>query len=145
MSPEPTPTPAAVVPPAPAAELGALARQHESALAAIERMPCHLEYITPQEILVLLRYCFDYEVDFTQGLEPKGARGEHTSTYRIPGPKQVNGESFMERPCRIRHELLLADPAGVWIPDGNIAWAQCVLGMLRHAIRHKLEVTVARR
>ena len=155
-----TPTPTAPAPPsqpAAAVEQGALVRAHERNLHAIAKIPICLEYITPQEILLLIRYCFDYRVDFTQGLEPTGNRDEAVYVYRLPAAvppvastpavnaPATGGFDFEDKPCRVRHEPLLTDPDGVWVPDGNIAWAQRILGMLSCAVRQQLEAALARK
>ena len=52
----------------------ALAQHHQANLVELARIPYDPEYIAPQEILRILRYCYVYNVDFTQGLEPRRRR-----------------------------------------------------------------------
>ena len=135
----PTSPPASPPPTAP--EPSVLMRAHDRTLAAIEDMPISPEYITPQEILILVRHCVEYYVDFTQGLEPRDEEGEHVRVYQIPVPDaSPQRHHFEPKPCRVRFEPLLTDPDGVWVPDGNIDWAQLILGLLRAAVCRRLEM-----
>ncbi|MCA1810793.1 MAG: hypothetical protein LC623_02145 [Halobacteriales archaeon] len=110
---------------------------HRFNLQVLQRLPHDLEYVTPQEILVLLRLCNAYGVDWTVGLEPESDNDPtRLFAYRVP---DLEGHCTEWKECRVRRERLLQDPHGVLVPDGDIVWAQQLIGLLHAAIDEALD------
>jgi hypothetical protein len=124
-------------------DLLALASHHRTNLADLARMPYDPEYVTPPEILRILRYCFVYGVDFTQGLEPR--KRDATRTFDVPVTREGEGVAYESRACRVRRETLLENPEGSWIPDGDVVWANRLLGILIRCATTQLEASIGRR
>jgi hypothetical protein len=114
-----------------------LAASHRFNLILVQRMPYDLEYIAPQEILTILRLSNIYAVDWSQGLQPRGARGEVVQEFLVPQEGEA-GPEWRPVEVRIRLEELVEDPEGVWVPDGGIVWAMQILGLLQRAIEEAI-------
>jgi hypothetical protein len=110
---------------------------HRFNLQVLQRLPHDLEYVTPQEILVLLRLCNAYGVDWTVGLEPE--EGDQTRVFACRVP-ELGSFRTEWREVRVRRERLLQDAHGVLVPDGDIVWAQQLIGLLHAAIDAHLDI-----
>lgn len=114
-----------------------LAGHHRLNLRILHRIPYHPEYIAPQEILRLTRLCHEYGVDYTLGLEPAGFPGELVRSCTVSLATNTGTTVTLKR-CRVRREILLQEPRGTLIPDGDIAWANQLLGRLQDAVANRL-------
>lgn len=114
-----------------------LANECRRDLAILARMPRHPEYVTPTEILRLVSMCRDYGVDWSPGLEPSGAPGELTRVFRF---REGRGKkaSTVEKPIRMRLEVMLQDFQGTPVPDADVLWAWDLIGLLRSEVKEQL-------
>lgn len=136
-------TPPAVPPPpaaAPGRDADVRADNHRFNLRVLQRIPHALDYITPEEILLLIRLSGTYTVDWTVGLEPRGERGELVRTFALRVPDD-DSEAYRTtwKKVRVRRERMLQDPGGVLVPDADIVWAQQLIGILHDAIDERLD------
>ena len=137
---ESTPASEASKTPTPAGNPDAQVRadSHRTNLALLNRMPLELDYVTPEEVLLLVRLANAYRVNWTLGLEAE----ERDDARAYPVLMLIDGEVELRMVrCRIRIEDMLQHPDGVAIPDGDIVWAQQLIGRLVCAVDQALEAT----
>jgi hypothetical protein len=118
-------------------ESDALVQHHRRNLRLLDLIPYDSEYVAPTEILVLVMISTEYAVNWTQGLEPRGAPGELTMTACVEqagDPEPISAECLV----RARLEVLVENAAGTLVPDGDTFWAHQLLGRLRRAASEEL-------
>jgi hypothetical protein len=125
------------------ADAAVRAELHRYNLECLKRIPHSLDYVAPQEILKIMRLGNAYQVDWTVGLEPTGKPGEVTRVFAVH-IDTVEGVRVEWRECRARLEHLLGDVHGVLVPDGDIVWAQQLLGLLQDAVETRLAISGGR-